>query len=223
MHYYKRNLGDIAKKTSYLSPLEFGVYNLILDAYYDREQAPTLMEATRWARARTEEEKGAVLAVLDEFFDLRDDRFYQNRVEEELSAYHKKAERNREVGRLGGRPRTQDETQTVSEMVSEQEPKHNPNHKPLTNNHKQKESRGIRLPDDWHPSAEDTAFCKQNRPDLKPSEVAQRFYDHWIAQPGVKGRKVDWSATWRNWVRNEKQGHGGSANGSAGDIGRDWQ
>lgn len=211
MHYYKRNLGDIAKKTSYLSPLEFGVYNLILDAYYDREQAPTLIEATRWARARTEEEKAAVLAVLDEFFELRDGQFYQNRVEEELCGYQKKAEKNREVGKRGGRPKNPDGFDVETQTVSNEEPKHNPNHKPLTNNHKPKEeqsaARGTRLPQDWRPSPEDQDYCKKERPDLRLSEVAQNFYDYWIAQPGAKGRKADWSATWRGWVRKESPGN----------------
>jgi hypothetical protein len=28
-----------------------------------------------------------------------------------------------------------------------------------------------------------------------------KFRDHWHSQPGQKGTKVDWSATWRNWCR----------------------
>jgi hypothetical protein len=56
------------------------------------------------------------------------------------------------------------------------------------------------------PSDADTEFCKTERPDLRPSEVAERFRDYWIAQPGAKGRKADWPATWRNWVRNERRG-----------------
>jgi len=32
--------------------------------------------------------------------------------------------------------------------------------------------------------------------------VADQFKDYWIAQPGQKGVKLDWEATWRNWVRN---------------------
>ena len=31
----------------------------------------------------------------------------------------------------------------------------------------------------------------------------ETFRDYWIAQPGAKGRKLDWFATWRNWVRRE--------------------
>jgi hypothetical protein len=32
---------------------------------------------------------------------------------------------------------------------------------------------------------------------------AQKFADHWRAQPGKDGRKADWPATWRNWCRND--------------------
>lgn len=64
-----------------------------------------------------------------------------------------------------------------------------------------------RLPADWMPSDDDIEFCKTERPDLLTSGVADRFRDYWIAQPGVKGRKADWVATWRNWVRNERRGH----------------
>ena len=56
MHYYKRNIGDYAKKAGHLSVLEHGVYTLLLDAYYDREQAPTREEAVRVSRCRTPEE-----------------------------------------------------------------------------------------------------------------------------------------------------------------------
>ena len=66
------------------------------------------------------------------------------------------------------------------------------------------QSRGTRLPADWNPSEQDIAFCKSERPDLNPKAVADRFRDFWIAQPGTKGVKLDWVATWRNWVRNEK-------------------
>lgn len=63
-----------------------------------------------------------------------------------------------------------------------------------------------RLPADWTPSDADQDFCRSERPDLDPSATADRFRDYWIAQPGAKGRKLDWPATWRNWVRAEKPG-----------------
>ncbi len=63
--------------------------------------------------------------------------------------------------------------------------------------------RGSRLPADWKPSDIEVQFCKTERPDLDPAKTADRFRDYWKAQPGAKGVKLDWTATWRNWVRNE--------------------
>lgn len=105
MHYYKRHLGDYARKAGHLSMLEHGAYNLILDAYYDREQAPTRAEAIRYARARTPDEIAAVDTVLTEFFDEADGRYLQARVEREFVEAAEQAEKNRKNGKAGGRPR----------------------------------------------------------------------------------------------------------------------
>lgn len=29
----------------------------------------------------------------------------------------------------------------------------------------------------------------------------EKFVDYWLGAPGLKGRKLDWPATWRNWMR----------------------
>lgn len=53
--------------------------------------------------------------------------------------------------------------------------------------------RGTRLPPDWQPKEH-----------LDRPEELEKFRDYWIAQPGMKGTKVDWDATWRNWIRNAR-------------------
>ena len=45
-------------------------------------------------------------------------------------------------------------------------------------------------------------FCQQTRPELSPVKTFDQFKDYWIAQAGQKGVKLDWFATWRNWVRS---------------------
>lgn len=119
MNYYKRHIGDYAKKAGHLSALEHGVYTLILDAYYDREQPPTLAEALRWARARNPDETQAVSDCLAEFFTLVDGRYIQQRVEDELAEAKALAERNRTNGKLGGRPPRKRKTQKVSSGLPE--------------------------------------------------------------------------------------------------------
>lgn len=65
------------------------------------------------------------------------------------------------------------------------------------------------LPPDWK------AFCLTERPDLDPERTFAKFGDYWRAKPGKDGRKTDWLATWRNWVRAER-----AANGNSGASGK---
>lgn len=58
------------------------------------------------------------------------------------------------------------------------------------------------LPDDWR------AFCQQERSDLDPERTFAKFSDYWKAKPGKQGTKLDWLATWRNWVREERAANG---------------
>lgn len=98
MHYYKRNLGDYAKKAGRLSMLQHGAYTLLIDSCYDREVFPTLEQAIEWTWASTEAEIDAVKFVLSRFFTLTDDgQYIQDRILQEVLEYHSKAERNKEI------------------------------------------------------------------------------------------------------------------------------
>jgi hypothetical protein len=77
---------------------------------------------------------------------------------------------------------------------------------------------GSRLPADWKPSQADVEYCKTQRPDLLPSMVATNFYDYWISKAGAGGRKTDWSATWRMWVRKESATTAGRPAGAVLDL-----
>jgi hypothetical protein len=61
-------------------------------------------------------------------------------------------------------------------------------------------TRGCRLPDGWTPDPEPDLVTAFGGPDAARAEL-DRFADYWRAQPGAKGRKADWQATWRNWLR----------------------
>jgi hypothetical protein len=62
-------------------------------------------------------------------------------------------------------------------------------------------SRGSRLPNDFEP---DIQFAISEGIQ-NPKEEVNKFSDYWKAQPGQKGVKLDWPATWRNWCRNARQ------------------
>lgn len=62
------------------------------------------------------------------------------------------------------------------------------------------EKRAARLPPDWKPRPEDIDEAKRVLGSNAGREF-QKFRDYWKAQPGQRGVKADWDATWRNWVR----------------------
>lgn len=66
---------------------------------------------------------------------------------------------------------------------------------------KERSPTGSRLPQDWNPSPEGIAFAEGIRPDVDWRVEAAKFRDYWLAVAGAKGRKADWPATWRNWIR----------------------
>jgi hypothetical protein len=71
-----------------------------------------------------------------------------------------------------------------------------------TETKKDKNKRGSRLALDFCFTKEWEDFCQQTRPELSPVKTFDQFKDYWIAQAGQKGVKLDWFATWRNWVRS---------------------
>jgi uncharacterized protein YdaU (DUF1376 family) len=201
MYYYKFNIADWHLATSHLSLEEEAIYFRLINYYYDTEQAIPEETQSVIRRLRLGSYSEIVGIILKEFFTLESNGWHHKRCDDEISQYHDKAEVNQVNGKKGGRPK---KTQTVS--------KDNPditltkNHKPLTNNHsidvakapKAKRLSLEELPKEW----ED--FCKKERPDLKPLNVWNQFKDYWIAQGGQKGTKLDWFATWRNWVRSQR-------------------
>lgn len=65
---------------------------------------------------------------------------------------------------------------------------------------KEKPQRGSRLANDFVLPKEWRDFCVEQRPELHPTKTFDQFKDYWISSP--KGTKLDWFATWRNWVRS---------------------
>ncbi|WP_103852148.1 YdaU family protein [Burkholderia pseudomallei] len=128
MNFYKHHIGDYDADTSHLSWDEDMAYTRMIRTYYRREKPlpEDVKEVCRLVRATSRVQREAVQAVLGEFFSLEADGWHQKRCDGELAEANRKAEQNRTVGKLGGRPRkTQnpEETQTVSE----QKPTNNPN------------------------------------------------------------------------------------------------
>lgn len=94
MNFYPHHLGDYAKDTKDLTPLEHGCYRLLMDSNYATEQ-PIPNELDRLYRivgAVTPAERRAVGKVADRFFAINGDgRRHNKRVEAEIARAKEKS------------------------------------------------------------------------------------------------------------------------------------
>lgn len=63
-----------------------------------------------------------------------------------------------------------------------------------------KAKRGSRLPDDFMADISEAVRLGLSEQDAH--READKFRDYWNSQPGQRGVKLDWLATWRNWCRS---------------------
>lgn len=215
MHYYKRNLGDYAKKAGRLSMLQHGAFTLLIDSCYDREQFPTLEDALDWTWASSAAEVEAVEFVLRKFFTLEDGRYVQKRIQEEIAEYHAKATTNARIAQEREAKRKDSLTnraRTVSDALPEQHespPNHKPltiNQEPITNNQIEVPSgtslatkRRKQLPVDFFPNEAGIQFATERG--LNVADELQKFSDFHTAKGNLM---LDWQAAWRTWASNAK-------------------
>jgi uncharacterized protein YdaU (DUF1376 family) len=199
MNYYPFHIGDYISHTSHLTDAEDLAYRRMIDLYYQSEQPFTDVE---FVARRVKSTPEIISVLLSDFFVKTEDGWRNKRADEEIDKYHAKAESARNANKA----KLEKKSALKSELKSEPKQDATNNQEPITNNHsidvakapKAKRLSLEELPKEW----ED--FCKKERPDLKPLNIWNQFRDYWIAQGGQKGTKLDWFATWRNWVRSQR-------------------
>lgn len=75
--------------------------------------------------------------------------------------------------------------------------------------------RATRIPDDFYPTAQMQEWFKHENLHTviaDPRAEHENFCDYWRAKAGADARKIDWTATWRRWMRTA--GSRASRNGS---------
>ena len=158
MHYYKFNIADYRKDTGHLSTIEHGIYRQLIDWYYLDEQP--IPEETQMVIRRLRLGSDEVIFlqnVLSDFFVLGKKGYEHKRIEVEIKDYQEQVEKNKNNGKLGGRPK---KTQSVISGLPD-ESQNNPNQEPLTTNHKPKRESAT------------VVAC--------PPDVSQQIWNDWVA------------------------------------------
>jgi len=74
--------------------------------------------------------------------------------------------------------------------------------------------RGTRLPENWTlPKAYGEWALENGWAESVVREQADRFHDYWIGKAGSSAAKLDWLATWRNWMRQSSKQSSSKSNG----------
>ena len=65
-------------------------------------------------------------------------------------------------------------------------------------------TKGSRITDEWEMPSDWIEWAVVEMSVLRNVAVSEsgRFKDYWMSQPGSKGVKANWQATWRNWIRS---------------------
>jgi hypothetical protein len=63
-------------------------------------------------------------------------------------------------------------------------------------------NRGSRIPDDFTVAPAMVAWARANCPGVDGQRETTKFINYWQAKAGRDGVKLDWVATWRNWMMN---------------------
>lgn len=217
-------IGDYLADTMHLTGGEHGAYLLLIMHYWRNGPLPD-DDKTLASISRTERKEWAndVGPVVRQFFSQKDGRLHHKRIDTELAkavqnsskrrdAAHARWEQTRSKQNADAyanasdvqSKRTEPRAQSPSPSPVEKETVLRPVSKDETL--KRETPLGCRLPADWGPGDEGVAFGRGLG--LDTARTLARFSDYWAGQPGAKGRKADWPATWRNWCRKEAEDRG---------------
>lgn len=192
-HRGKRQLDDLTLKGCTLS---------IID---DVSEIPGFGEAMKFVGWVVETDEGIVLPNFFEEFNVDPEEDSRKKNAERQRRYREKqASKNNANGNVTvtsesnvREEKRRDSKQTILD-ASQATPTE-------TESSKDSNPRGSRLPDDWQLSKALGDWALKERPTWTPEHVrleAEKFADYWHGRPGAAGRKSDWAATWRNWIRN---------------------
>jgi len=203
-------VGDYLRDTRHLTAEQHGAYLLLLMAAWnaggrlpnDSRKLARLAASTpsRWAK---------ISADVLEFFEVGGDHITNHRLTLELKKASEKSIKRADAGMRGGNATalktkgTSAANATVLPQHSS-EPEPEPEKKELSPNGERRalvRGGGSTLPVGWSPDPEDLLKALDLIGAERAATELEKFSDYWRAVPGAKGRKLDWSATYRNWIR----------------------
>lgn len=172
---------------------------------------PLVMARRMWSKKAIDELAAShpdrpLVLVDEQHVVIRDYAEHQQTVAEREA----RAEVSRANGRKGGRPRKNPNgTQAESGQVCEENPD-GTQAKAESETETDTPLRGVarkratRIPDPFLVTGEMRSWAAENTPAVDVNASTAKFVDYWRGKAGKDATKLDWLATWRNWMRNDQ-------------------
>ena len=196
-------VADYLADTQHLTTEQHGAYLLLLMTMW-RNAGSLPKDEKKLARiAHVSLKRWHIIAKdLMEFFDIEGDIITQKRLVEEFKKAVSKSEKRKISGSLGGRAKSL-KNNTTSLANASEELKHLSDIRTIKKDTYVSPKKACRLPDTFQP---DFSFArKQGLTDQEVQNEFDSFRDYWNAKSGKDAAKLDWQATWRNWIRTSKR------------------
>ena len=201
-------VADFIGDTLVLDAKEIGAYMLILMTMWGRDGYLPNDEKKLQRVARCGRDWPRVWGSLSHYFTIDGDRITQDRLLKELQKVAAKRKVNAQHGALGGNAKALKynvatlANANVSPKQLEPEPEIEDKREPIGS----PKNRGARLPDDWFLPKEWGDWAVGEGWSIQGIKIeADKFRDYWISKAGSGAVKLDWQATWRNWIRAANQ------------------
>lgn len=198
-------VSDFIGDTLHLSTEQIGAYMLLLMAMWNAggklpNDDAKLARVVRMSVKKWNAIKDDLLA----FFDVGAVEISHNRLTKELQKSERKSQSRADAGAKGGTAKAlKDKEARVANAMPELQ------HLPDTRDHIEKEEpigsskkRGSRLPADFKPDFDFAGSIGVEH--SRALTEFDKFRDYWNAKSGKDAAKLDWQATWRNWIRNAR-------------------
>lgn len=208
-------VSDFVGDTLGLDAKEIGAYMLILMTMWGRDGTLPADQAKLKRVARIGRDWPKVWASISHYFTEEDGMIFNKRLSQELLKVNTKRVVNAQSGARGGRAKALKTKETG--LANATDSLYQPEPEPYREKRDTKVSpkkRATRLPDDWQlPKHFGDWALEQGWTHDAIRLEADKFKDYWIAKSGKDATKLDWLATWRNWIRNSKTPKGKTENG----------
>jgi uncharacterized protein YdaU (DUF1376 family) len=223
-------VGDYLGDTQRLTTEQHGAYLLLILDYWRNGPAPDddsiLQQITKLDKAGWKKHRPALARM----FQIEGGEWKHKRIDAELGNATANAERRTDKAKKGAAARWSKQEPSTENGMPEQCPedapsmpgalpvecapqspspvRRTPDKSGVPAQRANRLPKGFVVPPDW------IAWAKTERSWTSADcrTEAATFVDFWNAKAGRDGTKLDWQATWRNWVRNSRRPSGGADN-----------